>query len=61
MLWQTVLLQKLSEHESVLVLNAYATARESSISVPAVGGGHTGVAVTSTKPKAVEAGADRAA
>ena len=37
------------------------SARWSSISVPAVGGGHTGVAVTSTKPRAVEADADRAA
>ena len=37
------------------------SARESSISVPAVGLGHTGVAVTSTKPRAADVGADRVA
>ena len=37
------------------------SARWSSISIPSVGCGHTGVAVTSTKPRAVDAGADRAA
>jgi hypothetical protein len=35
--------------------------RWSSISHPAVGVGRIGVAVTSTKPKVVDAGADRAA
>jgi hypothetical protein len=45
----------------VLIRNRAPSARERSISVPAVGGVHRGVAVTSTKPRAVEAGADRAA
>ena len=36
------------------------SARWSSISIPSVGCGQTGGAVTSTKPRAVEAGADRA-
>src|SRR5262245_4668054 len=38
----------------VWIRSRVPSARESSISVPAVGGGHRGMAGTSTKPRAVE-------